>query len=92
MPKLNYNRKPETPAELFRFAENSAPARMRALENEVATLRQLMALAADALTEYEEVLRFVARPGGGARTEGARDVLKKFENRVKSHFPHDKES
>jgi len=69
---------PQTIAEAFRFQNNSVNEILRNLTNELETLKQIVARGSDALTEYESVLKNVAKYSESkSLTDDAKWVLKR---------------
>jgi predicted DNA-binding protein YlxM (UPF0122 family) len=55
------NKTPKTPAEVFRFADNSVNELTRDIEHKLSIIHQINARTADALTDYETVLKTIAK-------------------------------
>jgi hypothetical protein len=68
---------PKTIAEAFRFQNNSVNEILRNLTNQLETLKQVVARGSDALTEYENVLKNIAKHGKDALKDDAKWVLKR---------------
>ena len=68
---------PKTIAEAFRFQNNSVNEILRNLTNELEALKQVVARGSDALTEYENVLKNVAKHGKDGLKNDAKWVLKR---------------
>lgn len=59
--KASIYKTPKTIAEAFRFQNNSVNEILRNLTNELEALKQIVARGSDALSEYESVLKNVAK-------------------------------
>ena len=68
---------PKTIAEAFRFQNNSVNEILRNLTNDLEALKQIIARGSDALTEYENVLKNVAKNGKDGLKNDAKWVLKR---------------
>jgi hypothetical protein len=68
---------PKTIAEAFRFQNNSVNEILRNLTNELEALKQVVARGSDALSEYESVLKNVAKYGEDGLKDDAKWVLKR---------------
>lgn len=68
---------PKTITEAFRFQNNSVNEILRNLTNELEALKQIVARGSDALSEYESVLKNVAKYGEGGLKDDAKWVLKR---------------
>ncbi len=70
-------RTPKTIAEAFRFQNNSVNEILRHLTSELEALKQIVARGSAALTEYESVLKSVAKHGNDSSKADAKWVLKR---------------
>jgi len=68
---------PKTIAEAFRFQNKSVNEILRNLTNELEALKQVVARGSDALSEYESVLKNVAKYGEDGLKDDAKWVLKR---------------
>ncbi len=55
------NKTAKTPAEVFRFTDNSINELTRDIEHKLGIVQQINARTADALTDYENVLKTIAK-------------------------------
>lgn len=55
------NKIPKTPAEVFQFVDNSVNELTRDIEHKLSIIQQINARTADALTDYETVLKTIAK-------------------------------
>lgn len=75
--KTSIYKTPKTIAEAFRFQNNSVNEILRNLTNELEALKQIVARGSDALSEYESVLKNVAKYGEDSLKDDANWVLKR---------------
>lgn len=75
--KASIYKTPKTIAEAFRFQNNSVNEILRNLTNELEALKQVVARGSDALSEYESVLKNVAKHGEDGLKDDAKWVLKR---------------
>ncbi len=74
------NKIPKTPAEVFRFVDNSVNELTRDIEHKLSIVQQINARTADALTDYEKTLKKIARYSSCPFSKNdAKYILKKYQ-------------
>lgn len=74
------NKNPKTPAEVFRFQNNGIWEILRSLTEQLEAAKQIVARGSDAMTDYEKVLKKIARYSDCPFSKSdAKYVLKKYQ-------------
>lgn len=77
------NKIPKTPAEVLRFVDNGMCELLRDMHYKIGTVQQINARMADAMTDYESILKTIAKHSSCKESKSdARYVLNK--HKIKS--------
>lgn len=73
------NKIPKTPAEVLRFVDNGICELLRDIEYKIGAVQQVNAHIADAITDYESVLKTIAKHSSCKESKAdAKYVLNKY--------------
>lgn len=73
------NKIPKTPAEVLRFVDNGMCELLRDIEHKIGAVQQINARAADAMADYESVLKTIAKHSSCKESKAdAKYVLNKY--------------